>query len=113
MTLIDSTSIPNPQSKALKMKRGRKPSSKTDVTADNSKAKKVKSSEDAKLCDSQDKIASLPLHGEYLPAKAYSVVPPLVNETRQALVEVFQMVRNQKRLGDKVGALTGELFAIT
>lgn len=86
------------------MKRGRKPSTKNDVAspADNSKAKKIKSSEDVKSCDSQDKIASLPIHGEYLPAKGYPVVPPLVNETRQALVEVFQMVRNQKRLGDKV-----------
>ena len=85
------------------MKRGRKASTKNDVAADNNKAKKVKSTEDVKLCDSQDKISSLPLHGEYLPVKGYSVVPPLVNETRQALVEVFQMVRNQKRLGDKVG----------
>lgn len=85
------------------MKRGRKPSTKNDVAvADNSKAKKIKSTEDVKSSDSQDKIASLPLHGEYLPAKGYSVVPPLVNEARQALVEVFQMVRNQKRLGEKV-----------
>ena len=86
------------------MKRGRKPSTKNDVAADNNKPKKVKSTEDVKISDSQDKIASLPLHGEYLPAKGYSVVPPLVNETRQALVEVFQMVRNQKRMGEKVGA---------
>lgn len=86
------------------MKRGRKPSTKNDVSAgdNNSKAKKIKPAEDVKSSDAQDKIASLPLHGEYLPAKGYSVVPPLVNEMRQALVEVFQMVRNQKRLGDKV-----------
>lgn len=86
------------------MKRGRKPSTKNDVAAatDANKAKKVKSTEDVKSSDSQDKIASLPLHGEYLPAKGYSVVPPLVKEARQALVEIFQMVRNQKRLGDKV-----------
>lgn len=96
------------------MKRGRKPSAKNDVAADNNKAKKVKSSaEDVKTSDSQDKIASLPLHGEYLPAKGYSVVPPLVNETRQALVEVFQMVRNQKRLGDKVGAEQCHALCIT
>ena len=91
------------------MKRGRKASTKADVAVDNNKPKKVKSTEDVKLSDSQDKIASLPLHGEYLPGKGYSVVPPLVNEARQALVEVFQMVRNQKRLGDKVGT-SGEKF---
>jgi len=96
------------------MKRGRKPSAKNDGAVDSSKVKKIKSTEDVKSCDSQDKIASLPLHGEYLPAKGYSVVPPLVNETRQALVEVFQMVRIQKRLGDKVGTVSYSLvFAIT
>ena len=96
------------------MKRGRKPSTKNDAAVDNSKPKKIKSAEDVKPCDSQDRIASLPLHGEYLPAKGYSVVPPLVNETRQGLVEVFQAVRNQKRLGDKVGTCAVQLpYSIT
>lgn len=91
-----------PTIETLKMKRGRKPSTKNEVAADNSKPKKIKSTEDVKSGDSKDRIASLPLHGEYLPVKGYSAVPTLVSETRQSLVEVFQMVRNQKRLGDKV-----------
>jgi len=84
------------------MKRGRKPSAKPEVASDGNKPKKIKSSDEGKSNDSQDKIASLPLHGEYLPSKGYSLVPAAVKETRQSLVEVFQMVRNQKRLGEKV-----------
>jgi len=86
------------------MKRGRKPSTKPEAASDGNKPKKIKSLDEGKSNDPQDKIASLPLHGEYLPSKGYSVVPAAVKETRQSLVEVFQMVRNQKRLGDKVCA---------
>ena len=85
-----------------KMKRGRKSSTKPEVASDGNKPKKVKSSDEGKSNDAQGYIASLPLHGEYLPSKGYSIVPAAVTETRQSLVEVFQMVRNQKRQGDKV-----------
>ena len=84
------------------MKRGRKSSTKPEVASDGNKPKKVKSSDEGKSNDAQGYIASLPLHGEYLPSKGYSIVPAAVTETRQSLVEVFQMVRNQKRQGDKV-----------
>jgi len=90
------------------MKRGRKPSTKPEATADGNKPKKVKSSDEGKSNDAQDKIASLPLHGEYLPSKGYSLVPTAVKDARQSLVEVFQVVRNQKRQGDKVRVLNSK-----